>query len=650
MTVLNFAQRCSEVWSIWKSSAKVFLVGGSIVWYHLCAPPVVASEAMPNTCDIGGDSAIQRQLTRVRDKPSFGIGIIDRRLQQLDSGQARVSPGDWRTDFTDYSAIFAPVSQKTLTRLEHCRLYNYRGVVDTNGKQLNQAEKDFRKALTFSNRYSNTWSNLGVIMHKLHKTKEAFECINTAISVNPRCTSAWKAKSDLEKACNQITDAKDSAAEFSRVNLQNKKDGLDPELMDLATSVQAELEKLPPTAASCAALGLLHWNHLRFDQAEMYYKKGMSCKPANFLPAYNLGRLQSWRGKNREALQLYDQAIAVDGSVSLPYFQKANSLKILKDYDGAIANFSQFLKLYKFSNNMRAKGYVLRAECYGERKQFERGLQDLKMVDGLNCSDELRANCSLRRAKFLKNLGRKKEALAEYDKAISIAPNAPVLLKERGELAASLGEYEEGMMDLSKSMQQVETSKRTEIAPPSRQQLTETIAEQTKLIRLAPKSESLYYDRGLLQLMLGDYAAAVSDLKTVLSLNKETSQTADAAVCFAVIGLNMSKKGTEVKPLVMSYVRGRKGPFSPALEYIGGRTVLQKAIDRLRSNDEKTRGYAILGLHEFSLGHYADSQKLLNWVSLNGNVSADEYPLAITYQKKCQAKLHAKPGNKPKSL
>jgi len=606
-------------------------------------------EPVLKTSDIGGDSSIQQQLTRVRAKPSVGIAIIDRRLHQLDSGQVQVYPGDWRTDFSDYSAIFALVSQKTLSRLERGRLYNYRGVVDTNGKQFNQAEKDFRKALTYTNRYSNTWSNLGVIMHKLHKPREASECIATALSINPRCTSAWKTKSDLEKAYNHIAEAKSSAAEFSRVSSQNKKDGLDPELMDLATSVQAELEKLPPSALSCTALGLLHWNHLRFDQAEMYYKKGMECKPSNFLPAYNLGRLQSWRGKNRDALKLYDQAIAVDSSVALPHFQKANSLKVLQDYDGAIASFTQFLKRYPYSNNMRAKAFVLRAECYGGRNQYERGLQDLKVIDGINCSDELRANALLRRAKFLKNLGRKKEALTEYDRAISIAPNAPVLLKERGELAASLGEYEEGMMDLSKSLHQVESSKRTEISPPSQKQLADMIEEQSKLIKLAPKSESLYYDRGLLRLMVGDYAAAVSDLKTVLSLNKETSQTADAAVCFVVIGLNLSQKVSEAKPFVMSYMQGRKGPFSPALEHIGGRSVLQKATDRLRSNDEKTRGYTILGLYEFSIGRYDNSQKLLNWVSLNGNVSADEFPLAISYLRKCQSKLDAKNGKKIQS-
>lgn len=624
-------------------ATKTFAIGVLISLSSFCAPRAVALDSMPKTSDIGGDSIIQRQLTRVRDKPLAGLPIIDRRLEQLDSGKVQVYPGDWKTDFSDYSAIFAPVSQKSLLRLEHCRLYNYRGVVNTNGKQINQAEKDFRKSLTFMNRYSNTCSNLGIILHKLNRPKEAFEYISAAIEINPRSTSAWKAKSDVEKAYNQIAEAQASAAQYKKILVQNRKDGLDPELMDLATAIQPELEKLPPTASTCAALGLLHWNHLRFDKAEMYYKKGMACKPTNFLPAYNYGRLQSWRGKNREALKLYDQAIAVDSSVALPYFHKGASQKNLKDYDGAVASLTQFLKRYPYSNNMRAKALLIRAECYGERKQFERELQDLKMIDGLNCSDEIRASSFLRRANILKGMGRKKEALEDYDRAIAIAPNAPVLLKERGELAASLGEYEEGMMDLSKSMHQVESSKRTEISPPSQKQLADMIAEQTKLIKLAPKSESLYYDRGLLRLMTGDYSYAVSDLKTVLSFNKEASQTSDAAVCFIVIGLNLSKKTSEVKPFVSSYVHHRRGSISPTLDYIGGRTVLQKAADRLRSNDEKTRGYAILGLYEYSLGHYENSQKLLNWVSLNGNVSADEFPLAISYLQKCQTKLTSSP-------
>jgi tetratricopeptide (TPR) repeat protein len=601
--------------------------------------PSTAAELQKRSCDLAGTSTVGDQLSRFQGKPKLGLAIVDKRLYALKNGSAETDSGDWKTDFTDYSAIFAPVSRKSLTRLEYCRLYNYRGVINTKADQLQQGEADFRKSISYMNRYSNTWSNLAVIMHKLGKSREASEYCKTALSINPRCPAALKAKHDLEEAAGQNKKAKQSEIEYQRVLLQNKKDGLDPELMDLATNVQAELEKMPPSAIVCNALGLLHWNHLRFEQAEAYYRKGMSCKPSNFLPFYNFGRLESWRGKNREALKLFEAAIAVDPSSPLPYMQLANSQKKLNDLKSAVANYSKFLKLYPYSDNLRAMGFILRSECNSDRKQYERALQDLSLVDPVNCSTDLKANALLKSANLLKKLGRKRDALKAYDRAIAIAPNAPVLLKERGELTASLGEFEEGMMDLSKSAHQVESSKRTEIAVPTKKQLLDMIAEQSKLILLAPKSESLYYDRGILQLMGGNFDAAVSDLKMVLSLNKESSQTTDAAICFSVVALNLSSKKEAAEALLKNYAAKSRGPHSTAFGVLSGRMQLQAAVDKTKTVDEKTRGFTILGMYLYSINHTVDARKLLDWVCTNGNVSADEYPLAIAYLEKCKDRL-----------
>lgn len=609
--------------------------------------PVIAGEPVLRTSDLSANSKIGDLLTRYKSKPNLALSILDKRIQALQNGLEKVDPGDWRTDFSDFSATFAPVSQKSLLRLALCRLYNNRGVINSNAHRFADAERDFRKSISYMERYSNSWSNLAVIQQKLGRSKEAFESFKTALAVNPRSVSALRNKAELEKRLGMVEKAKKTEAEHARVLRQNQEDGVDPELNDLASAILPELEKMPDSALVCTAQGLIHWNHLRFDKAETCYRRGMNCKPINFLPAYNFGRLESWRGKNREAVKLFDAAIAADSTAPMPHLQKALSLKSLGDFSGAASSATTFLKLYEYNDAIRVKALLLRSLCNLARKQHERALQDLTLVNSLNCDDTLKATALLRKANILKQLGRKKDALKEYDKAIELAPNAPLLFKERGELAASLGDFEDGMMDLSKSMHQVESSKRAEISPPTPKQLDAMIAEQTKVINFAPKSESVYYDRGLLYLMRGNFESAIKDFKIVLAKGKSGSKTADAAASFTFVALKLSgKPAADAQAFLNSYASSEQIKVKPAFAFLLGKARLQATIDKLNSVDERTRAFTVLGLHLYTIKKFDEAEQLLEWVATKGNVGADEFPLAISYFQKSTEALKKSTGKR----
>jgi hypothetical protein len=45
-------------------------------------------------------------------------------------------------------------------------------------------------------------------------------------------------------------------------------------------------------------------------------------------------------------------------------------------------------------------------------------------------------------------------------------------------------------------------------------------------------------------------------------------------------------------------------------------------------------------MDQFATGNIVDARTLLEWVKKNGNVSGDEYALALTFLAKCDTKKH----------
>lgn len=138
--------------------------------------------------------------------------------------------------------------------------------------------------------------------------------------------------------------------------------------------------------------------------------KAISAQGDNFGKAY-LWRGMSYgdRGKGRQALQDFTQAIERNPDLALAYKYRGTLYGLAKQYEQSVADLDRYLQ--RFPNDGE---YI-----------FNRGLS-------------------------LMNLGRTEEALADFNKAIALRPNFAPPYRSRGQLLLDMGEQEKGQADLDR--------------------------------------------------------------------------------------------------------------------------------------------------------------------------------------------------------
>jgi tetratricopeptide (TPR) repeat protein len=154
---------------------------------------------------------------------------------------------------------------------------------------------------------------------------------------------------------------------------------------------------------------------------------------ALFLKARDTAAAQDFQ----RAIQLYDQAIAVDDSCAEAYYKRANALKDLGRPSAALANYNQAISL----KPDYAYAYCNRGVVQHSLGQLAEALSSYDEAIALDTTDSV---AHYNRALLMQDCFRWNEALASYDQAIAINPGYGDAQYNRAMLLLFLGQFESG--------------------------------------------------------------------------------------------------------------------------------------------------------------------------------------------------------------
>ncbi|MEM9981938.1 MAG: tetratricopeptide repeat protein [Bacteroidota bacterium] len=164
------------------------------------------------------------------------------------------------------------------------------------------------------------------------------------------------------------------------------------------------------------------------------------------------------------------------------------------------------------------KSAVLKGDCALAIKAFTKAIN----------IDNTEADNYFNRAYCLETMGKSKQALLDYDKAIALNPQFTDAYNNRGEIKRKLQkDYEGAIKDYSKAIQLdgkvAGIYFNRGLAEVAFKQHDEALADFTKTIELAPTVADAYYNRAALYWAQGYKGKACQDWAKAYELGKENS-------------------------------------------------------------------------------------------------------------------------------
>lgn len=194
------------------------------------------------------------------------------------------------------------------------------------------------------------------------------------------------------------------------------------------------------------------FENAKIDDALKLYDQAIKLDP-NFREAYlNRGLIYKYKGEWDKAIADFDQGVKLSyGEVASEiYFERGFAQIQKKNFDAAIADFtSAIARAPTRTAQDVVQSYALRAEGYMNKREYAKAASDLNFVIELNPQSSY-AYLTRGRAKYEQQdaVG----AIADYTKAISINPKDPRPYFMRGFAYGSLKQYKEAKVDLEEAI------------------------------------------------------------------------------------------------------------------------------------------------------------------------------------------------------
>jgi len=190
------------------------------------------------------------------------------------------------------------------------------------------------KALEINPTLFGVWNNKGIALVSLGKLQEALGCYNQALDINPRFDHAWNNK---------------GIALFRLGKNQEAVECYDKTLEINPRDIEAWYNK----GAALASLGKLH-------EALGCYDKALEISPRDSNALSNKGLTLSMLRKNQEAIECYDKALEINPRDEEVWNNKGFALLILGKLQEALDCCDKVLEINpKYSKAWHIKGIIL---------------------------------------------------------------------------------------------------------------------------------------------------------------------------------------------------------------------------------------------------------------------------------------------------
>jgi len=293
----------------------------------------------------------------------------------------------------------------------------------------------------------------------------------------------------------------------------------------LMTSSKAHAQE---SADSAYQKGANYLKQNKLDEAINEFGKAIELNPRSDGAYYNRGRAYKAKGEIGKALEDYTKAINLNSPETIQpacnnrgqiYEDKGDLDKALEDYTKGIEampnpTFSGFRYFKQVLHRNRAQIYL-------QKEEYDKALEDVDSIEkfGGSVDPEFIAKIKNRDSSSNKKETEKKSekypgassevnlynsrgynsfekgqfdlAIADYNRALKIDPNDPMVLANRGIAYAAKGDFDKA------------------------------IADHTKVVELDPKNSKAYHDLGLSYANKGDFDKAIYYFNKTLEINPE---------------------------------------------------------------------------------------------------------------------------------
>jgi predicted O-linked N-acetylglucosamine transferase (SPINDLY family) len=227
------------------------------------------------------------------------------------------------------------------------------------------------------------------------------------------------------------------------------------------------------------------------------------------------------QGRNREAVEAYDQALALRTPYPEALNNRGNALRDLKRYEEALASFDRALA----ANPAYARAHNNRGNVLRDLGRLD---EALKSFDGALSLNPDYAEALVNRGNVLRDLKRHDDACASYGAALSLRPDWPPALNNRGLALMDLDRHDDALKDFARA-----ATARPDDADAhfhhgnallrlNRHALA--LGDYERAIALAPRHAKAWNNRGNVLLFLRQPDAALASYGCALSLEPDNPE------------------------------------------------------------------------------------------------------------------------------
>ncbi|EAN90290.1 hypothetical protein C3747_28g35 [Trypanosoma cruzi] len=277
-----------------------------------------------------------------------------------------------------------------------------------------------------------------------------------------------------------------------------------------------------------------------YNAAIRDYEAAMKLEPGYAYTYYNLGiSYDRWGGHYKEAIAMFDKAIALDGNNADFYHNRGFSQRKLGKYREAVKDYTMALSL----DPQHFKAYYNRAFCYDKLGEGANAIADYTKAIAIQDDNP---NAYHNRGAAMEKAGRLDDAIADYTRAIqlddgnpftynargiaydrrgksdaalqdltqaiALSPNNPIFYQNRAFVFQNMERFPEAVRDYNISLALLDEEKRFANGATSEGKAT----QELNLLILKQ-----YFNRGFCYAREGHYEAAICDFSTVMATNPD---------------------------------------------------------------------------------------------------------------------------------
>jgi len=328
----------------------------------------------------------------------------------------------------------------------HAGLHNVRANILVQQKDYPGARIAFETALRFDPRDSVSMCNLGFFLYQISHVEEAADVYGRAVDADPSNVDGYEGRAICAMALGKLEEA--------------EKD------MDKVVALR-------PTADTYSNRGAMRSQRKRFAEAMEDYQQALKLEPQNAAVYYNIGLLKAREGKHAEAVEPHRRAIELGRVQADGYVALAKALNKTRRFAEAEEAATQALKLAPGNGTAYADRALARAEQGQvadsiddylkalEKLPNDTGiLRDMGLIN-LKARRQAQALPYLQRARELGNvdagpllgecllqLGKLEESDAAFSQAIQDLPKDPMVLFGRARVRQQLERRKDAIADL----------------------------------------------------------------------------------------------------------------------------------------------------------------------------------------------------------